>query len=540
MIGLVLLKLWLVDFVLIVAEDAALDNLLFTQQAASILDGRWLGRYSDTALVKGPGYPLFVAGVNLLGIPLRLAQHLLYAASCALVVLSLAPHLGRTAWQVLAFGFLLFNPYTYAYETVIRFGVYPALALLVFASAFGVIARFESRDGHPWGWSALLGLALAALWYTREEGVWIVPSLALLLVVAGAIGWWRRRPLARTLVCLLLPLGIWAAVTVTLASVNRVHYGAAITNELKTREFQSAYGGLLRVAGSDARRFYPVPRAARERAYEASAAFRELRPIIEGPRGRVWMDEGDDDYAFSIFLFALRNATAQAGYYRDASTAMGFYERMGNELEAACRSERVACSPKSRIFPMLVPPWQDEHRAVAVPIFATTLIRLASFAEPPISEMSLRAAIYLPMGSPGAAIRALYESVTNSRIAPATPEMMRVRPAFERRRAEFKVGILERVHDAYRLSMPIAVVGALLLFLWSCAVLGRRGWAAPLVVMPLSVLIGVVSSAVILTLMQVFTHPGIWRPMQHGFALVLLFVVSAGALARHALVARRQ
>src|SRR5262249_889025 len=83
----VLVKLWLVAGQTIYAIGPSQhDDRLFLSLAASILEGKWLGPYYQLTLSKGPMYPIWIALVFLTGVPLFTAQHLLYAAACAVFV----------------------------------------------------------------------------------------------------------------------------------------------------------------------------------------------------------------------------------------------------------------------------------------------------------------------------------------------------------------------------------------------------------------------------------------------------------------------
>src|SRR5438270_5526742 len=89
---LVALKIWLVAAQPVVAHaNASFDDRLFLALAEQIIHGHWLGPYSQFTLMKGPMYPLFIAGAYLLHVPLPLAQHFLYLTGCAALVLSLRP-----------------------------------------------------------------------------------------------------------------------------------------------------------------------------------------------------------------------------------------------------------------------------------------------------------------------------------------------------------------------------------------------------------------------------------------------------------------
>src|SRR5437588_5135421 len=84
---LVALKLWLVAAQPVVAHaNASFDDRLYLALAEQVLKGNWLGPYSQFTLMKGPMYSLFIAGTDLIGLPLPLAQHLIYFLSCSLLV----------------------------------------------------------------------------------------------------------------------------------------------------------------------------------------------------------------------------------------------------------------------------------------------------------------------------------------------------------------------------------------------------------------------------------------------------------------------
>ncbi len=59
-----LIKFWLLAPQEIVARSAPHDDTLFVGLALSILQGNWLGDYNQFTLMKGSGYPLFIAFSN--------------------------------------------------------------------------------------------------------------------------------------------------------------------------------------------------------------------------------------------------------------------------------------------------------------------------------------------------------------------------------------------------------------------------------------------------------------------------------------------
>jgi hypothetical protein len=80
--ALILGKLWLTNAQKMCAlPHNRHDDQLFIRLAASLIQGQWLGEYDNLTLAKGAFYPIWVALSFWLGVPLVLAQHLLYAAA---------------------------------------------------------------------------------------------------------------------------------------------------------------------------------------------------------------------------------------------------------------------------------------------------------------------------------------------------------------------------------------------------------------------------------------------------------------------------
>src|SRR5210317_1734883 len=88
---LILVRFWLVDSMDLIATRTPHDDYLFIKLAKNILSGQWFGPYDYYTLIKGPGFPLFLAVVHHLGLPLLFAQQLLYSLFSVLVVVALRP-----------------------------------------------------------------------------------------------------------------------------------------------------------------------------------------------------------------------------------------------------------------------------------------------------------------------------------------------------------------------------------------------------------------------------------------------------------------
>jgi len=341
------------------------DDHWFLRKAISILDGRWLGPYNSLTLIKGAAYPLWIALVSRLGIPLLFAQQLLYAFACLAVSLALAPSIRSSASRVVLFVVVLFNPMTFSDDIasrVARESIYPALGLLIFAGVAGAALRLDARRRDLLPWVFLSGVAVAVFWHTREEGVWILPLLG--LATAALVCWvvidWRGR-WRRGLLVVALPALIFTSAHEAIVVTNGLHYGAFADVEFKWRPYLRAYGSLRQVRQHPAIPRVAVPEEVRRRVYAISPAFAELRPFLE--RDLVGWKRGAADYENDSFMWAFREAVERAGYYKRGAPAVErYYDRLSDEIEAARVSGRLdARRARASLFPPLL---SGQRRAV--------------------------------------------------------------------------------------------------------------------------------------------------------------------------------
>ncbi|MDD2762700.1 MAG: hypothetical protein PHE83_01865 [Opitutaceae bacterium] len=368
-VALTACKLWLTAGQTLFAIGGATDDdHLALKLAESLLRGEWLGPYNELTLVKGPFYSIWIALVFLLGIPLLQAQQCLYAGACALVARAAAPRLPSDWAKLGLYALLLWNPMSFDARSlgrVLRQDIYPSLALILFAA---MIALYIRR-GESWRrlapWAATLGAGWAAFWLTREEGIWIVPSL-MLLGAAFLVGAWRHSREARINAGRMAVIAILcaAAPITVVCALNAHYYGWFGSVEFRARAFKDAYGALLRVQPEEEIPLVTVTRATRQRIYAVSPAFAELRPYLEGTTGRDWATNSAEythlrpeelEIGGGWFMWALRQSVTDAGHTRDARSALAFYARMAREINQACDDGRLPAGPPRSGF---MPPWQ--------------------------------------------------------------------------------------------------------------------------------------------------------------------------------------
>jgi hypothetical protein len=292
---------------------------------------------------------------------LLLAQACLHTFGTASMVVSARP-LVRGRWQRFAlFTSLLFLPASWAdgpATRVTRDGIYASLTVLLVATTIGLAFRLSRPARRSVPWAAAMGAVGAVYAMTREEGIWLLPTLGAVLVM-GAVRAWRTRWRSWLAPALAGVLAFLAPVT-AVATMNAAHYGLFTTWEVY---FAPAYGALTRVRSKAWRQYVAVPRDARASIRNVSPAFREIAPALDSASDD-WINEGCrhlgvcDDIGGGWFLWAFRDAVAAAGKYREGRDARTWYRSLAAEIDEACEKGRLACGPPRST---LMPPWHANY-----------------------------------------------------------------------------------------------------------------------------------------------------------------------------------
>jgi len=358
------LKLWLIAAIPITAiGTASHDDRLYLNLAHSFAQGEWLGVYNQLTLAKGPMYSIWLAFNFHMGLPLLFAQHILYLCAGLMLVIALRQVIKSSIILVFLYALVIFSPHLEEITRVVREGIYPALSVLVLVCLVGFYTNRSNKLFNFGLWATFLGVVLTAFWLTREEGVWIMPSVLLMIAYVVFLTY-RTEQLSsalfkRTAICL-LPLLILFGGLQLVSIINKIYYNTYTVVEVKSKSFLSAYGALSRVKHPNWKRYLPVPKEVRQSIYRVSPAFKELEYLLE-ERLKGWQyshgcshyPETCGDIAGGWFMWALREAVALAGYHKSGDRADRYYSRLAKEINTACTLSLLNCLPKRAT---LIPP----------------------------------------------------------------------------------------------------------------------------------------------------------------------------------------
>ena len=336
---------------------AAYDDGLFFRSLESILKGKWLGKYDNLTLAKGPMLSMFGAFSAVFGVKAKIAEAIIYliaASALFLIARRIGMHLVAAA---ALFVFILFNPYLYiGYNRFIRDFLYTAFVMLTFFFVVGAISREHKRAGI---WFAVgTGFFAGCAFLTREEDIWIIAILTTLFLTTTLIA------IVRTRLSLIIEKWIsgahrafvailaFAAIVLPVALVNHLAYGNAIVSEFRSSEFRAAIGALARVGNIHPSGSIPVPQSSLETVFKVApvtASIRDSWPKVSAGwsvYGAHLAPEFPNEVKGGWFVWAFRDAAAAAGHHSSASAARDFYAQLANEVNGACDEGVLTCRGK--------------------------------------------------------------------------------------------------------------------------------------------------------------------------------------------------
>lgn len=376
-----------------VLADSPHDDQLFVRLGSSLSDGDWLGPFTNVTLVKGPAFPAFLGAAWVLHVPPLLLVQLLHVIASGVVGLALARATGSRAWGFWIYVALALDPAQYGASAsrISREAWYGGWSLLLLG-LLALIALAAKNRAHLTPrqavrpvlvWGVLLGGALSVYWLSREERVWLLPSMGVLVVAALVTGrrgrpptspdtsLWRRglAGWVPTLAIMVVAGICLQASTALVRGINDRQYGAPLVTDLVEGEFAETYTAWQSVLAGTDRRFVPISRAQREAVYAISPAAREMQPHLEGPLDDAWAVHGCntvqvcDDVAAGWIPFAMRDAMVAAGHYATAEAAQTYLRTITEDIDRACAAGQLRCAPH---MPALLPrpPLIDEGAVV--------------------------------------------------------------------------------------------------------------------------------------------------------------------------------
>lgn len=337
----------------IVALNAPYDEFWFIHSAARLV---WGGQYNQMAFAHLPIYSLWLASLNLIGVPARLGIDLAWLASTAYAGFALAQLSGKR-WAGWAFWlFCAFHPvFIVLFDRALAETLLAVLVALMLGAGVEIWnTRGIAHSGRGVTATCVFMLAFALAVHIRKECI-------LFLLPMGLLGvWWALARRGRWASVenhaagtrlVLLPLLATTAVACVLMGLNYLRWGVAIRYDLAAPGYVRALTALNRIDAGRGPLHVTVTRKSRDLAYQHSPTFRELQGFFEGESGQSLAAQTaqytgqSGEIGNGWFYWALRDAGAGVGWHRDATGADRKYAAIADELETAFRSGDLRAYP---------------------------------------------------------------------------------------------------------------------------------------------------------------------------------------------------
>ena len=326
--SLIAFKLWLVHGEEIVGSATQYDALWYLRSARAWY---WRTTYDWIAFIRPCAYPLWIAAVRLLHIPLRLAIELLQIGGALILVFALrSVGLGR-GFCVVSFACLCLHPICFQLNDYTMSDTF--YCTLLWFTLGGLLLIWSRRD---WRIALATGIAIAILWNTREEGILVIVLVA---IWSGFLLFenWRRngRLIAITgTTAALLILAVYAT--------NDFVFRSFARSEMTASVFQSLYHSLLRIKPAEPKPYAPITMETLHRAGAVSPTFAKLRAPLDGPIGEAWRIETNrqvgtpNEIGVGWIVWATRQAASAEGIFASPKSARRFFTKAAREINAAC------------------------------------------------------------------------------------------------------------------------------------------------------------------------------------------------------------
>ena len=327
------------------------DDGLYLRQAEAFVrwlhgqEKEWLGQYDAFLLSKAPLFAIWLGGLHILQLPLRLAEYALVLLLPWLFRAAVRPVVNLSGWKLVITGTVLTAlPFLPLEQRLLRSALQAALTSSSLISAVGLMLRARRPDASVAGWAALTGLLFALAYLNREEAIWVVPMMSCGLS-AILIGAWSRRSWRLGLVatgCLLSAMAIPIA---TISALNYDSYGVFFTTARRAPAFIRAHQLMTRLEPETRERYVPIRTATRLKAYTVSPTFARLSSYLEGPASD-WAARAPNHWSFMDdhrpnassscinFQFVLQEGAFAIGA-RTARDSEALFAAIARELESA-------------------------------------------------------------------------------------------------------------------------------------------------------------------------------------------------------------
>ncbi len=324
---------------------ASVDDMMMVEYADELAQFHWLGEYDGFALNKVPGFSVFLAISDLMGVPYALTIGAFFSLSAICLYCVLNKYIKNRWISMLAYLYVLFCPIMFATpvgQRVYRQSIIPPLVLLVVVSYLAIYQERNNGTKKILPWSIVAAVSYTWFYLTREDSIWFFFFVfgATVLLVAIYLIENKKKVLSKKfavyVLCLVMPLIVNWIGTNVLCAINYHQYGVYVTNDLTDTNYARMCKLLMKIKPTEEYEKIYVSRDTINRVYDASPTFAMLKgPLEIRLNDPTSIGYCDGEIERGYFAWLIRWTADDMGAYSDAVFADEFYGQICVELEEA-------------------------------------------------------------------------------------------------------------------------------------------------------------------------------------------------------------
>ena len=251
--------------------------------------------------------------------------------------------------RLIVFVVILFNPvmYNISLLRIYRDSVNSSFLLYMISFAFGIFFNYKENIKKILPY--MFGFGIFATWMaiTREEAIWIAPFTIGSSVITSLFIIFDKQCLEKKkkILLYLIPIFIYLIAIFVICIFNKIAYGEFVRIEQNSKAYKDFIKAISNVDVENRVLTVDVPYEAREKLYEVSPSFAELRESIEtDDPERSFKLYGDipDDIENGWFMWAIVGALDEKEEYsRDLKTLNNYFRKVTDEINEAYSDGRL-------------------------------------------------------------------------------------------------------------------------------------------------------------------------------------------------------
>ena len=312
------------------------DDKLMVDQMTSIVNGEYLGTYTDVTLVKGIIFPLVISFCRIIHMSYSTLFTVLYILAVTYFIKPFEKLFKNKYFMYIFYIILLFNPVTYSSELFQRL-YRNSLSIIEVLFFLGVTIRIitsEDKSKKRKINYILLGIITSIMYLTREDNIWT--KLILLFIIVYK---YLKTKNYKSILIALIPIVILTINLNIVSFYNYKKYKIYTYNEIQDSEFKKTFKKILQIKDDTKQDKVSIPRTTMFKLVYNTKTFNITKREIN-QYYKVLIDDTGEIYNGNIIWY-FRQFVYKKNKFKDGRESEEYYKKLGEELDQAFKEGRL-------------------------------------------------------------------------------------------------------------------------------------------------------------------------------------------------------